>query len=138
LDLGPAADYTALACIEQIKGSVNQYALRYLERFHIGMPYPKMVNELGKIITKLPGCTLVPDATGVGRAVIDLLLDAKMPARIIPVTITAGVKTTVADIMCPRKVSLAPSSWSCKRRGSIFRQACRWPKCWSASFAPSP
>jgi hypothetical protein len=96
LDLGQAADYTALACIEQSKGSVNQYALRHLERFQIGMPYPKMVNEVGKIITTppLPGCTLVPDATGVGRAVTDLLLEAKMPARIIPITITAGMKTT--------------------------------------------
>jgi hypothetical protein len=32
----------------------------------------------------------VPDATGVGRAVVDMPLEAGLPARVVPVTITAG------------------------------------------------
>ena len=89
LDLGQVADYSALACIEQ---TGKQYALRHLERFAIGTPYPSVVFQVQGLIAKPPltGCTLVPDATGVGRVVVDLLLEASLAARIIPVTITAG------------------------------------------------
>jgi hypothetical protein len=38
----------------------------------------------------LPGCRLVVDATGVGRAVVDLLRQAELPAMLVPITITAG------------------------------------------------
>lgn len=93
LDLGQAADYSALACIERIG---EQYALRHLERFAIGTPYPSVVAQVRDLVSKPPlaGCTLVPDATGVGRAVVDLLLEANLFARIVPVTITAGHKPT--------------------------------------------
>jgi hypothetical protein len=49
-----------------------------------------------QLVTRPPlaGCTLVPDATGVGTAVTDLLLEANLAARIIPVTITSGHKPT--------------------------------------------
>jgi hypothetical protein len=93
LDLGQAADYTALACIEQTGA---HYALRHLERFALDTPYPSVVAQLHDLVSKPPlmGCTLVPDATGVGRAVVDLLLEAKLSASIFPVTITAGKKPT--------------------------------------------
>jgi hypothetical protein len=93
LDLGQAADYSALACIEKTE---QQYALRHLERYPIGTPYPSVVSQVRALISKPPlaGCTLVPDATGVGRAVVDLLLEANLAARIVPVTITSGHKPT--------------------------------------------
>jgi hypothetical protein len=93
LDLGQAADFSSLACIEQIG---SQYALRYLERFPIGTQYPNVVAQLRELVGKPPlaGCTLVPDATGIGRVVVDLLLEANLAARIVPVTITAGYRPT--------------------------------------------
>jgi hypothetical protein len=93
LDLGQAADYAALACIEQ---TGQHYALRHLERFPIDTPYPSVVSQVRDLVNTPPlaGCTLVPDATGVGRAVVDLLRAAKLSARIVPVTITAGRKPT--------------------------------------------
>lgn len=91
LDLGQAADYSALACIEKMG---KQYALRHLERFAIGTKYPSVVSQVRDLIAKPPlvGCTLVPDATGVGRGVVDLMLESNLKARIVPVTITAGRK----------------------------------------------
>jgi hypothetical protein len=96
LDLGQAADYSALACLERTEDGRALYALRHLERYAIGTPYPSVINQVGNLIAKPPlaGCTLVPDATGVGRAVVDLLLEANLSARIVPVTITAGHQPT--------------------------------------------
>ena len=97
LDLGQAVDYTALACIEQTKtDGIKEYALRHLQRFPIGTSYPDIVSQVGKIINQPPlaGCKLVPDATGVGRAVTDLLRTAGLRATIIPITITGGIKAT--------------------------------------------
>jgi hypothetical protein len=93
LDLGQAADYSALACIER---TAKHYAVRHLERFAIGTPYPNVVSQVRDLVATpaLAGCTLVPDATGVGRAVVDALFEAKLSARIIPVTITSGHKAT--------------------------------------------
>jgi hypothetical protein len=93
LDLGQAAEYAALACIEQIG---KQYALRHLERFALGTPYPNVVAQVRELVRKPPlaSCILVPDATGVGRVVVDLLLEANFAARIVPVTITAGQRPT--------------------------------------------
>lgn len=93
LDLGQAADYAALACMEKsMAGSTAHYALRHMERFAIGTAYPSVVAQVGTLLAQPPlaGSTLVPDATGVGRAVTDLLKEASLAARIIPVTITAG------------------------------------------------
>lgn len=93
LDLGQAEDYSALACIEQ---AGTHYTLRHLERFCIGTPYPSVVTQVRDLVSMPPlaGCTLVPDATGVGRAVVDLLLESNVSARIVAVTITAGHKST--------------------------------------------
>src|SRR5262249_58332221 len=41
--------------------------------------------------------TLCVDATGVGRAVVDLFRQAKLPARLKPITITAGHSATFAE-----------------------------------------
>src|SRR5205085_9457235 len=41
--------------------------------------------------------TLVVDQTGVGRPFVEMLLKARVPCRIIPVTITGGHAVTVAE-----------------------------------------
>src|SRR5437762_13335807 len=55
-----------------------------------------MVEHVRRLVTRpeLVRPTLVVDATGVGRPVVDLLRRAGLPCRLMPVTITAGDKET--------------------------------------------
>jgi hypothetical protein len=101
LDLGQVSDHTALAVLERLLDdgaprTEATYGLRHLERMALGTSYPAIVRDVGDLMTRLPqGATLVADATGVGRAVIDLLRAAKL--RPVPVVVHAGQQTTVDD-----------------------------------------
>jgi hypothetical protein len=96
LDLGQTADPSALAVLEQTQDadpdSRARYACRHLKRWPLGTPYPAIVAELGQLLATppLPQCTLVVDATGCGRPVVDMIRQARPPAGLVPVTITAG------------------------------------------------
>jgi len=101
LDLGQASDYTALCVIERRvwrSGHAPSYACRHLQRFSLGTSYQKVVEGVENLIRAtsaageqlLPGATLVIDATGVGRAVVDMFRQARLPARVVPITITGG------------------------------------------------
>ena len=108
-DLGQASDYTALTVVVEDDGI---YHLRYLDRFR-GIPYPSIVERVATLVKRLTAkngrspvaigngmflpvspCRLIVDATGVGRAVVDMFLAADIPCRIVPITITAGSKVT--------------------------------------------
>ena len=101
LDLGQAADPTALVGLEQSRGPDRRgrYAVKYLRRFHLGTPYPDVVAEVGDLLSRLEARRpagrpaearlLVVDQTGVGRPVVDLFRAAG-GACLQPVTITAG------------------------------------------------
>lgn len=96
LDLGQAADYTALTIIEKTGKSPALFQGKHLHRFPLGTPYPEIVREVGALLStpQLVGkCRLVVDATGVGRPVVDLLRKARL--RPIPVVITSGDRVTV-------------------------------------------
>lgn len=98
LDLGQAADPSALVVVEQSvaaddKGRhVPQYAVRHLERFLLGTPYPQIVAAVKSIFARPPlaGSHLVIDRTGVGRPVFDLFRDSGIRAAVTGQTITAG------------------------------------------------
>jgi hypothetical protein len=114
LDLGQASDPTALAALRVAdSGKVDldgnplpKFDCVHLERFELGTPYPKIVERVVKLFAEprlhyemnhatlttvmLDPPKLIPDATGVGRAVVDLFLDARPDAEITPLTITAG------------------------------------------------
>ena len=90
----------APAMIERAR-SLNYYhlrppnpplALRHLERFELGTPYPEMVARIGAMRAAPPLSVdrsyLVVDETGVGRPVVDMFEQAGQAP--IPVTITAG------------------------------------------------
>ena len=74
------------------------YAVRHLERFPLGTPYPTICERLALLFARPPlaGATLAVDQTGVGRAVVDLIRRVRPKATIRPVTITAGHEV-VAD-----------------------------------------
>lgn len=92
LDLGQAADYTAVAIVEQ---QPAEWRLRWLERYEIGTRYPTVVKRVAALLAREPladNADLVVDQTGVGRPVVDMLRDADLAP--ICVTITAGDAVT--------------------------------------------
>jgi hypothetical protein len=107
LDLGQVRDFTALAVLERplvgphdaLARRRPAYALRHLQRFPLGTPYPAVVQG---VLTLLRGAllsdpTLAVDQTGVGRAVVDLLADAlrgPVSCLVFPMTLTAGHAVT--------------------------------------------
>jgi hypothetical protein len=104
LDLGQAADYTALAVLEKTEALdahpprtvVRKYAVRHLERLALGTAYPAVVARVVTLVARPPlaGCTLGVDMTGVGRPVVDLLRQARPRAAVHPILITAGHQVT--------------------------------------------
>lgn len=112
LDLGQAADFTALACIEQqrekprespsvieaIAGLAGRsvakwtYQVRHMERYELGTPYPAMIEAAKKTLEREPlkGCRLAIDFTGVGRPVMDIINLIGLPVRKQPILITGG------------------------------------------------
>jgi len=100
LDLGQLADYSALAVLERT-GEMDGdgcgrppfcYAVRHLERFPPGTPYPSVGQRVAALFGERPLCngTLVVDQTGVGKPVVELLRKAQPKAYVRPVTVTAG------------------------------------------------
>jgi len=107
LDIGQAADYTALAVL-QAHNPVEMvgvpvmgpaiYFCGHLERFDLGTPYPAMVDKVRQRLStpQLRGRTaLVVDATGVGAPVLDLLHLAGLNS--IGVTIHGGENVVTVD-----------------------------------------
>jgi len=99
IDLGQAADYTAVTIVEKHTGTRTdpaRYDVRHLERFALGTAYPAVVARTTWLLDRLPtGTKLVVDGTGVGRAVVDMF--APLGRRLVPVTITAGDAATLVD-----------------------------------------
>jgi hypothetical protein len=137
LDLGQAQDPTALALLEKRwipnpdparpAEFLSHYHARFLKRWPLGTPYPKIVADVRELLARQPlDCpTLAVDGTGVGRAVVDLFRQADLPAALRPTLITAGHQITAAGdgyLHVPKKelvsVVQSPScSCSCKPAG---------------------
>jgi hypothetical protein len=99
VDLGQVADYTAMAVLERatiIPLRQPIYALRHLERVPRSTSYPDVVRAVADLMTRLPTHSiLIADATGVGRAVIDLMREAKL--RPVPVVVHGGQQSTTDE-----------------------------------------
>jgi hypothetical protein len=103
LDLGQSSDPTALVVVEQVNALITKqpsYHVRHIQRWPLGTPYPLIVHDVIALLQsrELKDAALVVDATGVGRAVVDLLRDAIRAARLnvslLAITITAGNTVT--------------------------------------------
>lgn len=95
LDLGQAQDYTALSIVQKVKpkdSELIQYHTRHAERFALGMPYPEIIDKLQERINavNIISYMVLPDATGVGRPVVDLM--RKRGIKTVPIMITGGEK----------------------------------------------
>jgi hypothetical protein len=102
LDLGQVRDFTAVAILYRDVGAPHDrmppvYAVPHLARFPLGTTYPEIVEQVRRMLTRPPlydGLTsLVVDATGVGRPVVDLFR-SMFPSGVAPVTITSGSAVT--------------------------------------------
>ena len=105
LDLGQIADYTATCIVRRtdlavcrcechgdapLAGGKARYDVVHLARWR-GRPYPELVDEVARLLRtpQLRGkCQLVVDATGVGRAVVDMFQVCGV--GLCAVTITGG------------------------------------------------
>jgi len=93
LDLGQQNDYSALTVTERTMwGEKPRYSVRHLVRWPLQTPYTTIVEDVVKIFSRPPltGTILCVDATGVGKAVVDLLRASRPEARISPIVITSG------------------------------------------------
>ena len=112
MDLGQAKDHSAVAIVEcaEVLGAWDavmyaqrkhvEFRLRHLERMTLGTPYPAQAERVAKITRsgELAGrCTLVLDATGVGRPVVDLVKRERPGCLLMPVNITSGASETRTD-----------------------------------------
>jgi hypothetical protein len=107
LDLGRPAEFTALAVLQRTSRpdpdrpgcEVGYYAVRHLERFLPGTPYPEIGARVALRYAEpaLAGSTLAVDQTAAGRPVLDLLRRGRIQAGVRAITITAGLKA-VPDV----------------------------------------
>lgn len=113
LDLGQAADYTALAVVQDVSmvnaagAAEKSLHLRHLERYPLRTPYPEITDRVAALMGDERLCPpeydaarmrhfrrapdLAVDNTGVGVAVTDLLKQKGL--KFAPVTITGGDRT---------------------------------------------
>lgn len=113
VDLGQAADYTAVAVNERAQITeagkvVVHHQIRYLHRYQLGTPYPEIVESVGRLCAQLPEARDKPelwvDGTGVGKAVLDIFRSAGMSP--IGVSITGGAtvnRLSHNDIRIPKR-----------------------------------
>lgn len=98
LDLGQSIDYTALIVGEIHRTPAYGVDVSYIQRFKLGTSYPAIVAAVVELMQKPPltaDTALVVDATGVGRAIVDMIAQSGQP--LVPVSIHAGEEAFWAD-----------------------------------------
>jgi hypothetical protein len=114
VDLGQAADYTAISVLETLPPPAGRpeapagYLLRHLERPPLGTTYPAIVARVVQLLDRAPlsreETPLVVDKTGVGRPVTDMFRAEGLHPHTI--TITGGHTVTTnspSDMYVPKK-----------------------------------
>ena len=101
LDLGQTMDFSALAILE-----LPSEHIRHLGRWELGTPYTKQVDDCRDLLHGSMLCgrtTLVVDATGAGRPVIDMMRARGLSP--VPIVITGGwaVQSTAGYISVPKR-----------------------------------
>jgi hypothetical protein len=95
VDLAQRDDFTAIAIGEKIRHADAKPDLhvRYLRRMR-GVSYPQVADFVREVMAwpALNGAELYADATGVGRAIVDLMRERGLSVR--PVVITGGDNAT--------------------------------------------
>ncbi len=108
VDLGQAQDYTAVVVLErEERETVNHFTARHLERIPLGTAYPEQVRHIKALYDRLKDdghkLNLVVDGTGVGRAVVDMLTQARLPVTAITITGGDAVTREGRDFRVPKR-----------------------------------
>ncbi|MBY0372763.1 MAG: hypothetical protein K2Q23_02140, partial [Bryobacteraceae bacterium] len=113
LDFGKSHDHSALALLEfritptshrdgvtfAPLGQVH-LRLRHLDQLPLHTDYSTVLTHLAQLLAHpalARRTALVFDANGVGAGLYEQLRDARLPAQLVPVTYTAGLKTTQSN-----------------------------------------
>jgi len=118
LDLGQARDYTAIVVVEQLAlGDENEFHIRYCERMKLGTSYNEVTHHVRNLLVRIEeSVSLIVDATGVGRPVIDSLKNDGLTP--VPISVHGGQNVTIdesgwhvpkRDLVAAAKVLLAKS-----------------------------
>jgi hypothetical protein len=102
LDLAQPQESTALAILaREVVARQSSYAVRHLQRWPPGTPYPQMAREVSALLgsRELRGCRLMVDQPAVGRAVASMFRPASAVA-VLPVLISAGHAVTRGEDGC--------------------------------------
>lgn len=110
LDIAQLGDFSALILCERTgSGRDSVFTVRYAKRWR-GTSYPVLVTEVGKILGRLgKDCRIrfAIDATGVGRAVLDLFKDAHAAGELVcypkAITITSGAEPSKDGTTVPKQ-----------------------------------
>lgn len=112
LDLGQAADFSALAILETPTGGPEaDYHCRHLQRWPLKTPYPRIVADVARMVTgpELRGSrppVLAVDATGVGAPVVDLFKQSLRLPRPHLTVIDEGYVPPPCDVqLCPIQIT---------------------------------
>jgi hypothetical protein len=98
VDLGQARDYTAIVVIEMVRFTsgqelVTELHLRHCERLPLGTSYEDITRHIKNLLMPFEDekreLTLIVDATGVGRPVIDSFKEDHLEP--VPITVTGGL-----------------------------------------------
>jgi len=96
LDLGQMQDFSALAVVDRIDDETEafpQYQCRFLKRWPLQTPYPRIAEEVRRIMKAeiMREALLAVDQTGVGAPVVDLIREYTDVA-LVPIHITGGIQ----------------------------------------------
>jgi hypothetical protein len=100
-DVGQLHDPSAIAV-------VSGFAVRWVERLPLGTAYPLVADRIAAVARAAGDPAIAVDATGVGRAVVDLLRERGFEP--IAVTLTGGrqVRRSGSSFSIPRATFLQP------------------------------
>jgi len=129
LDLGQAADYSALVIAERTRradparGERVTFGVRHIHRWHLGTSYTVIAADLKGMYAAGPlaGSTLAIDRTGVGRGVSDMIRDSGIQAHCRAYTITAGSRPGPGTV--PKKELVAAIQVPLQERRLTFADA---------------
>ena len=113
-DLGQKHDHTAIAVLERVAVPTGEFDhtygapvirpdlhVRHAERLPLNTSYPAVAERLASLCRSMQlrghPVTVVVDATGVGTPVLDALRRERLPATILPVSITSGGMPSYAN-----------------------------------------
>jgi hypothetical protein len=125
LDIGQTNDPTALAAVEDAGGDPGRYHLRHVERFELGTSYPEIAEKVAELMQRDAltvaeterrrhgkavetsrteiSPTLVVDATGVGRPIVEMLRNEGLYPKSIWITGGDSVSSDGSEYRVPKR-----------------------------------